>query len=133
MADHERTINNLRRTRFFPPTTTFNQGAHFIGLRWPPRLNKFQLNRGPIFAPADLPNPPDFKHLSSPTFLESEGVQWFPEGEVKRCKCFLCIQCVEMTPRQSRLQSEYREERLICRFERVASSLSVALCTVCCM
>ena len=37
-ADHEQTINNLRRTRFFPQPTTFNQGTHFIGLRWPPQL-----------------------------------------------------------------------------------------------
>ena len=72
------------------------------------------LKRGPIFAlspPADLPNLPGFKHLSSPTFWESEGVQchwqWFPEGGVK-CICFL-IHCVVVTSRLSRLQSEYGE------------------------
>ena len=39
-----------------------------------------RLNWGSIFAlspPADLPNPPDFKHLSSPIFWESEGVHVF--------------------------------------------------------
>ena len=101
MADHEGTINNLRRTRFFCCPTTFNQGTHFIGYT-APQLNNLQLNRAPNFALYPVEKPTDhhiyqtrqISNQSFPTFPEPQGVH--DQGQVsgENVYSWVFIQCV---------------------------------------